>query len=121
MCSPAGNGLNLKLADGTVLRTVSFSDIYHNFADGWRAAPGKSLLAASPEVKITTPVKPFYASDLDEKTSARARATCVAAGVVAPVLLEDCVLDVAILGDGTAAKVYTFKIPPRTVLPRPAL
>jgi hypothetical protein len=41
--------------------------------------------------------------------------------VVAPVLLEDCVLDVAILGDGTAAKVYTFKIPPRTVLPRPAL
>jgi hypothetical protein len=31
------------------------------------------------------------------------------------------VLDVAILGDGTAAKVYTFKIPPRTVLPRPAL
>jgi hypothetical protein len=48
-------------------------------------------------------------------------ATCAAAGLVAPVLLEDCVLDVAILGDGTAAKVYTFKIPPRTVLPRPAL
>jgi hypothetical protein len=119
--SPAGNGLDLKLADGTVLRAVSFTDIYHNFADGWRVAQGKSLLAASPEVRITTPVKPFFASDLDEKTSARARATCVAAGVVAPVLLEDCVLDVAILGDGTAAKVYTFKIPPRTVLPRPAL
>ena len=119
--SPAGNGLDLKLADGTVLRTISFTDIYHNFADGWRVPPGKSLLAASPEVKITTPVKPFYASDLDEKTSARARATCAAAGVVAPVLLEDCVLDVAVLGDGTAAKVYTFKIPPRTVLPRPAL
>jgi hypothetical protein len=77
--------------------------------------------AFGPEVKITTPVKPFYASDLDEKTSARARATCAAAGVVPPVLLEDCVLDVAILGEGTAAKVYTFKIPPRTVLPRPAL
>jgi hypothetical protein len=119
--SPAGNGLDLRLADGTVLRAISFTSIYHDFADGWRVAPGKALLAASPEVKIAAPVKPFYASDLDAQTSARARAICTAAGVVAPVLLEDCVLDVAILGDGTAAKVYTFKTPPRTVLARPTL
>jgi hypothetical protein len=119
--SPAGNGLDLKLADGSVLRATSFTDIYHNFADGWRPAPGKSLLAASPEIKIATPVKPFLASDLDAQTSARARATCAAAGVVAPVLREDSVLDVAILGDATAARVYTFRTPPRMVLARPTL
>ena len=126
--SPAGNGLELQLADGTALRmdatpvhAVSFTDIYHGFADSWRVAAGKSLFAASPEIKIAIPARPFYASDLDEKTSANARTICTAAGVVSPVLLEDCMLDVAVLGDKVAPKIYTFKIAPRVVLPRPTL
>jgi von Willebrand factor type D domain len=119
--SPTGSGLELRFANGTALRTISFVDLYHGFADGWRVAQGKSLLATARETKVATPEKPLFASDLDEKTAARARATCAATGVVSPALLDDCMLDVAILGDETAAKVYSFRIPPRMVLARPTL
>ena len=44
-----------------------------------------------------------------------------AARVVSPALLDDCMLDVAVLGDKVAPKIYTFKIASRVVLARPTL
>jgi hypothetical protein len=45
----------------------------------------------------------------------------IAAGVTAQALLDDCALDTAVLGDASAAKVFTRLKVPLAVLPRPAL
>jgi hypothetical protein len=117
--NPSGNAHDLKTADGTVLAATSFTDLYRRYADGWRLQPNQSMLEADPKVKVGVPDKPFYASDLDAQSAAHARAVCTAAGVTAPALLDDCVLDTAVLGgDATTAKVYTRMLVPRAVLPR---
>ena len=110
--------------NGTVLtEPVSFTDLYHSYADSWRVAAANSLLCADKKIKPGIPAKPFYANDLDPQASEHARAICTAAGVTAPALLDACMLDTAVLGGGddTAARVYTRAVAPRAVLPRPAL
>jgi hypothetical protein len=119
--NPSGNAHDLKTADGAVLKAVSFADLYQRYAETWRLQPKQSMLEADPTVKAGVPVKPLSASDLDAQSEQKARAACLKAGVTAPALLEDCTLDTAVLGDATAAKVYTRLRAPRAVLPRPKL
>lgn len=118
--NPSGNARDLKTADGRVLTAISFVDLYHSYADGWRVPANKSLFEADPAVTAGIPDKPFYASDLDAQTAERVRALCTRAGVTAPALLDDCMLDAAVLGgaDDTAAKIYVRLPVPRAVLPR---
>ena len=112
----------LKTAAGHLLTAVTFTDLYHTYADGWRVAANETLLPADAAVKPGIPEKPLYASDLDAESAARARATCTAAGVTDPTLLDDCILDTVVLGgpagDATAAKIYVRAIAPRAVMPR---
>jgi len=61
------------------------------------------------------PSKPFYATNLDPKIYKRTRAVCVAAGVKAKALLEACALDVAVIGNDAAAKVYVGRPAPVAV------
>jgi hypothetical protein len=78
------------------------------------------MLEPDPKVTAGIPEKPFYASDLDAQSAEKARAVCTAAGVTAPALLDDCMLDTAVLGGNTAtaARIYTRILAPRAVLPR---
>ena len=121
--NPGGNATELKTADGSILRTVSFPDLYQRYAESWRLQPNQSMLEADPKVTAGVPDKPFYASDLDAQSAEHARAICTAAGVTNPALLDDCILDTAVLGgnEDTAARVYTRVIVPRVVLPHLAL
>ena len=121
--NPGGNATELKTADGTILRTVSFPDLYQRYAESWRLQPNQSMSEADPKVTAGVPDKPFYASDLDAQSAEHARAICTAAGVTNPALLDDCILDTAVLGgnEDTAARVYTRVIVPRVVLPHLAL
>ena len=120
---PNGNANELATADGTVLRApVSFTDLYHSYTDSWRVQPKDELLEADTTIKPGIPNSPLYPVDLDPEVAARVRAICIAAGVTLPPLLDACTLDTAVLGDETPVKVFVHTlIPPRAVLPRPAL
>ena len=94
------------LPDGAVLKEpVSFEELYQRYSASWRVPPGQSLLCQK-EVKSGIPAKPFYANDLNREQSERARKICATAGVSEPSALEDCILDVTVLGTASAANVF---------------
>jgi hypothetical protein len=66
------------------------------------------LLSACSERPAETeiPSRPFYAKDLDPETYRRTRTVCVDAGVKGKALLDACTLDVAVIGQDSAAKVF---------------
>jgi hypothetical protein len=104
-----GNVNQIETRDGTVLTNpFRFEDLYHRYADSWRVASSESLLSVcgNREIERGIPKRPFYANDLDPKLSERTRAVCMAAGVKAGPLLDACTLDVAVIGNDAAAKVF---------------
>jgi hypothetical protein len=108
---------DIATSNGALLtKPVSFTDLYHSFADSWRVAPAESLLCEEPRVEASIPAMPFFSNDLDPREYARARAICTAVGVREGALLDDCTLDVAVLGDETAARVFARERAPRAVM-----
>lgn len=104
-----GNVNQIAARDGTVLTNAfSFDDLYHRFGESWRVSPRESLLSACGDGKIErgNPSRPFFAKDLDPATYQRTRAVCTAAGVKEGPLLDACTLDVAVIGNDAAAKVF---------------
>jgi hypothetical protein len=113
-----GNVNQLETRDGTVLTNVfSFEDLYHRYADSWRVAPSESLLSVcgDRETEHGIPTKPFYAKDLEPNVREKALAVCTAAGVKPGPLLDACTLDVAVIGNDEAAKVFVDAAPPVAV------
>ena len=99
----------IQISDGAVLTNpFPFQDLYHRYADSWRVPADESLLSVcgDREIERGIPGSPFYANNLDPKLRERTRAVCTAAGVKAGPLLDDCTLDVAVIGDDAAAKVF---------------
>ena len=64
------------------------------------------MSACGDESERGIPRKPFYASDLEPKVREKALAICTAAGVKPGPLLDACTLDVAVIGNEEAAKVF---------------
>jgi hypothetical protein len=118
LANPNGNVNQVATRDGAVL-TIPFSQeaLYGRFADSWRISPRESLLSAcsNKEIEQSVPRKLFFANDLDPQVSARTRAVCVAAGVKDPALLDACTLDVAVIGNDNAAKVFVGARAPTAV------
>jgi hypothetical protein len=105
--SPNGNVSEIALRDGIVLKEpVSFEVLYQRYGDSWRVPPGHSLLCEDQKVESGIPAKPFYANDLNRDQYERARAICTEAGVIEPSALDNCTLDVTVLGTATAASVF---------------
>ena len=100
--------------DGTVLTNpFQFATLYGRFGESWRVPAKDSLLNACGEgLKAINPTRPFYARDLDRATYDRTHAVCVAAGVKGETLLDACALDVAVIGDDAAARVFVDAVPP---------
>jgi hypothetical protein len=120
--NPNGTANALATANGTVLTIpVSFTDLYHSYADSWLVQPNQSLFTDPTTIPPGIPDKPFYASDLDPQVYARIRAICTAAGVTIPALLDDCTLDTTVLNDETAVSVFLRALPIRAVMSRPTL
>jgi len=108
----------LETSAGVVLnQPVSFEDLYHRFGESWRVKKGESFLCKEPKVKKGIPSRPFYARDLDREKAERARAVCLKAGVKEGPLLESCILDVTVIGNKTAAKVFATQRAPVVVAP----
>ncbi len=116
IANPNGNVNQIETRDGTVLTNpFSFDDLYHRFADSWRVSGDASMLSvcnAEKVIEIGIPKRTFYAKDLDPGIREKAQGVCTAAGVKPGPLLEACTLDVAVIGQDAAAKVFVDAIPP---------
>ena len=109
LANPNGNVNQIAARDGTVLTNAfSFKDLYHRFGESWRVSPRESLLSVCGDgkVEVGNPRRPFYARDLEPAVYTRARAVCTTAGVKGEALLDACTLDVAVIGNDAAAKVF---------------
>jgi hypothetical protein len=105
------------MRDGTVLQEpVSFENLYRRFGDSWRIPPDQSLLCKERKIETGNPMKPFYANDLTPRQYERARGICVKAGDKEGRLLDDCTLDVTVLGNPQAAKVFVHTAAPVAVM-----
>lgn len=95
--------------DGAVLTSpFAFEDLYHRYADSWRVPAKTSLLSPCglKNIESGVPERTFFANDLDPKLAEKTRSVCTAAGVKPGPLLEACILDVAVIGNDLAAKVF---------------
>ena len=104
-----GNVNTIAMRDGTVLNTpFAFADLYQRFGESWRVKPEESLLSACGGKRIEPgiPQAVFTAANLDPALRERARAVCTTAGVKGDALLDACTLDVAVIGNNDAAKVF---------------
>jgi von Willebrand factor type D domain len=117
--SSNGNEQAIETASGVVLKEpVAFTDLYHTYADSWRVDPKDSLFTYPTSINPGIPAKTFFASDLDPKLAARARADCKAAGVTAKDLLESCTLDTTVLNNKAAVTVFVHApIPVHVIKP----
>jgi hypothetical protein len=114
--NPNGNVNEIALADGVVLKEpVSFEVLYQRYGASWRVPSGQSLLCKDQKINPGIPAKPFYANDLNRDQSERAREICTKAGVKERSALEDCMLDVTVLGTVSAANVFVHAPPPVAV------
>jgi hypothetical protein len=114
-----GNVSQIETRDHIVLTNAfNFDELYHRYADSWRMSAEKSLLSvcnAETEIERRAPKQAFYAKDLEPAVRKRAQGVCATAGVKAGPLLEACTLDVAVIGEDAAAKVFVDAIPPAAV------
>lgn len=105
--NPRGNARELIAANKSVLKEpVAFNDLYHKYGDSWRVAANASLFSVKSNIKIEAALAPFRPEDLDEATRATATMKCTAAGVTHKDLLEDCIIDNAMLNDEAASRIF---------------
>ncbi|MBV1851251.1 hypothetical protein [Catellatospora tritici] len=110
--NPNNDVTKLEAADGTVFNVpLSFNDLYNVYGQSWRVPPTATLLApCSGQIQTGNPSKPFFVNDLPPDLREQAQAVCVRAEIH-QALLNNCTLDVAVLGE-KAAQVYVGAIPP---------
>lgn len=91
-----------------------FKNFYYEFAKSWLVPPAQDFItpacgSPSKYAKYGIPTNVFYAKNLKSTVYSKARAICYAKGVRSPALLDECTVDVAVLG-ASAATPYT-KLP----------
>lgn len=101
------NPTRLESRGGTVLTApFAFKRFYNIYGNSWRVSSKQSLLTVCGKVTSGDPKNLMYAANLQPKLASAARAACVQAGVKVPALLDACTVDVAVLGNKKAARVY---------------
>ncbi|MBE1461564.1 hypothetical protein [Kibdelosporangium phytohabitans] len=109
--NPGGDPRLLESSDGKVFEVpMSFSDLYNRFGNSWRVAPADSLLQQCARVADGIPSGLFYAEDLPPSLRVQSENTCRQAGILRPIWLKACTLDVAVLGTRATA-VYKDRQP----------
>ena len=119
IANPNGNVNQIAARDGFVLTNpFNFNDLYHRFADSWRVSGETSMLSAcnveGPR-EVGIPERTFYAKDLEPAIREKAKGVCTTAGVKPGPLHDACTLDVAVIGNDLAAKVFVDQLPPVAV------
>jgi hypothetical protein len=114
-----GNVNQIATRDNVVLTNpFNFEELYHRFADSWRVRDKESMLSVcdtEKQIERAAPTRSFYAKDLEAGVREKALRVCTAAGVKPGALLDACTLDVAVLGQDAAAKVFVGATAPIAV------
>jgi hypothetical protein len=114
-----GNVNQIATRDNVVLTNpFNFDELYHRFADSWRVREGASMLSPCNKGRPSQSAAPkriFYAKDLEVGVREKALGVCTAAGVKPGPLLDACTLDVAVIGEDAAAKVFVGAAAPIAV------
>lgn len=102
------DGTALVSRDGAIFRApFPFDSFYAKYGDSWRVPAKDSLLSdCGQKVATGNPTNVLYVANLDPKLAQAAKTTCVHAGVKAQALIDDCTLDVAVLGTKAATQIY---------------
>jgi hypothetical protein len=110
--NPNNDVTKLEAADGTVFNVpLTFSDLYNVYGQSWRVPPTATLLLpCSGQIQSGNPSKPFFVNDLPPDLRQRAQTVCLQAEVDKG-WLNNCTLDVAVLGE-KAAQAYVGVLPP---------
>lgn len=105
--NPKGNARTLATRSGVLLtEPVGFKDLYETYGNSWRVEGSASLFTKVTPPEISNPAKPIFAKNLPAPALARARTVCQKAGVKNKDLLEDCILDSAVLNDRAVTEVF---------------
>jgi hypothetical protein len=113
LANPKDDRNLLGTSDGTIMAIpLSFTDLYEKFGESWRVNSRDSLLNVCGEEKEhSNPKDTFTVRNLDDRTREKAAAICRQLGVEVPVLVDNCTLDVAVLGP-KAAQAYVGMLAP---------
>lgn len=115
--NPGGNARELFTSTGVEMTApVQFGDLYGPYAESWRVQPRESLFGEESKINFGAPAKTFYSTDLTAQQAAHAREICNKAGVTNSTFLDSCMIDVTMLNDATAAKVFTHLPAPLHVI-----
>ncbi len=88
------------MRDGTVLiPPLNFDELYRDFGDSWRITDEESLFGTPTFEGPEIPTQHITTDDLDPAAVAEAEEICADYGVEDPILMDNCVFDVAITGD----------------------
>jgi hypothetical protein len=119
VANAGGNVHQIATSTGVVLTSpFRFDDLYLNFADSWRVPRGTSMLSicdGGAAAATGAPTQPFYAGNLEVPVREKAQQICTVAGVKPGALLDACTLDVAVIGQESAAKVFVSAVQPAAV------
>src|SRR5204862_1038327 len=100
---------DFRLRDGTVLPRPLDAAAWKALSSAWRIAQAESLFTYGAGQDTTTftdltfPQSRASAGSLTADAYRKARATCVAAGITDPAVLEACIVDVGTTGDASFA------------------
>lgn len=119
IASPKEDANLLEARDGSVLQMpFAFDELYKRFGDSWRVSPSESLLAVcGKDTEQRNPSRPLLSKDLDPQLRERAQAVCTNAGIKDELLLQACILDVAVIGDKAAAEIFVNAQRPKQTWP----
>ncbi len=93
--------------------TVALRD----FIESWRVEPNESLFSNEDRPRPSGPVEQLTVDKLDQAKANAARKICMDRGVKETTALEDCVLDVAVIGKPELASGFVFASKPKLIVP----
>jgi hypothetical protein len=104
-------GRDKKPIKGTVTKVA-----LQNFVESWRVEPKESLFGDEDRPKPSGPVDALTTKGLDKAKAEQARKICVERGVKEETALDDCILDVSVMGKPEVANAFVFASKPKQVI-----
>ncbi|MDI6402645.1 SusE domain-containing protein, partial [Balneolaceae bacterium ANBcel3] len=83
----------------TFFRPLSYEELYDEFGNSWRIHQRESLFGTKTFKVPNIPANIFTTNDLDPSTRQEAQTVCENRGISNPILLDNCIFDVALSGD----------------------
>jgi hypothetical protein len=102
--------------DKTPVRGKVTTTALGDFVESWRVAPNESLFSAEGRPRPSGPVAGLTVAGLDKAKAAQARKLCLERGIKDKPLLDDCILDVSVMGKPEVADSFVFAPKPKVVV-----